>query len=403
MFDLVFETGNQEEIWWENQVAELNQGLQHHANSYAYNTDVDGFDESAQKVEDEVVKIVNDAISDLELVQNRSLYRPSDGDPSKMMFAFKCMERGLVAVIDVCSNYFGIRVWSNDKTQAREACDKIMAVVPIRDAPDPKEDMIPMAFWQHDADHGSTCFIKDIQCPSIKEISKNYPKEILKCVKELGDLKAPDELGKIIIFHGPPGTGKTYCVRALAREWANFLDSTVEIIVDPELMLNSPKYIRSILLNGDKPAEARRTINKRKGKKPVKRDGNKSPLRLIVIEDSAELFASECRSTPGFSRLLNVTDGIIGQGLRCVFLLTANEELGKIDPAIKRAGRCIQCLEFPAIPCKEANEWLREHGCSERVKEDAMLADLYAMKSAKKRTDLLTPANKFGFSIIEKE
>lgn len=389
-YNVGYDANSHEECWWESQVAGLIQGKGHHANASVSGVQMEGF-------EDDLKKYIGAAKLPLEVVPGISHFRPIDGEPYKVYTVYQSADKDTVVVVDMYSNYCGIRVWSTNQEIARETCKKIVAEIPVLDAPEPREDLIPMAFWQHDDRDGASCFIKDIQCPSIKEISGNYPDKVAKIVKDLGDLPKPDDLGKILIFHGPPGSGKTHAVRALAREWANYLDSTVEIVVDPELMLNSPKYIRGILLNGDKPLEARRVINKRKGKKTKKLGKNESPLRLIVIEDSAELFSDNCRGTPGFARLLNVTDGIIGQGLRCIFLLTANEELGKIDPAIKRPGRCIQCVNFPELSVTEANAWLKKNGCEQKVKHDTMLADLYAIKGAK-ANELTSEDKSFGFA-----
>jgi intein/homing endonuclease len=197
----------------------------------------------------------------------------------------------------------------------------------------------------------------------------------------------------------------TFCVRALAREWSNKLDATVEVVLDPEQMLGSAGYMRSILLNDDRPAAARKSIKRRKRRSEYlddyddfEEDKDSPPLRLIVIEDSAELFSDNCRNTPGFSRLLNLTDGIIGQGLRCIFLLTANEELGKIDPAIRRSGRCLQQLEFPLFNRDYADRWLIAHDCHhvERLAtEEISLADLYALKVGQHEPAL--SSSKFGF------
>jgi len=47
----------------------------------------------------------------------------------------------------------------------------------------------------------------------------------------------------------------------------------------------------------------------------------------------------------GLSRLLNVSDGILGQGTKIMILVTTNENLGKLNPAVMRPGRC----RVPAI------------------------------------------------------
>lgn len=404
MYDIRFSSNDFEVVWWDSQL----KGLVRDKHHFSYDTQYGADFENIEKSIETVVKKSDLPIKSL---PGLSLYRPGDDCEltHKLHSVFESEDGDTVIDFEAYKTYVHVRVWSTTQEKSKTFIDKIMMAIPLRDPPNPKEDMIPMAFWQFDEQSGAACSIKDIQCPSIDEIAENYPEDVLTSLTELGDLERPDELGKILIFHGPPGSGKTHAVRALARQWANNADSTVELIIDPELMLNQPSYIRGVLLNGDKPADARRQLKKRLGQStkvitnsssPDDKDKkpNEKPLRLIIIEDSAELFSSDCRATPGFARLLNVTDGIIGQGLRCIFLLTANEELGKIDPAIKRPGRCIQCLNFPALPKDQANEWLASHGCKNKVKDDTMLADLYAIKGAKARKELLSGEKTFGFA-----
>ena len=65
----------------------------------------------------------------------------------------------------------------------------------------------------------STCAIirttRGIEVPAWDEIEDNYPSSVGKALSELMARRFGDgESGGLILWHGPPGTGKTYAVRA---------------------------------------------------------------------------------------------------------------------------------------------------------------------------------------------
>ena len=89
--------------------------------------------------------------------------------------------------------------------------------------------------------------------------------------------------------------------------------------------------------------------------------------RLLVMEDTGELLSADARERTGqgLSRFLNVVDGLIGQGLRVIVLVTTNEEIKKLHPAVARPGRCAANVMFDALSREEASEWLSAHGVDE--------------------------------------
>ena len=117
-----------------------------------------------------------------------------------------------------------------------------------------------------------------------------------------------------------------------------------------------------------------------------------------MLEDAGELMSASARAEvgQGLSRILNLTDGMLGQGQRCLLLVTTNEPVGRLHPALRRPGRCWAEVEFAPFTGREAGSWLRRRGVSRRAPAGATLAELYAV--AEDRA-LQEPArDAFGFA-----
>jgi hypothetical protein len=83
-------------------------------------------------------------------------------------------------------------------------------------------------------------------------------------------------------------------------------------------------------------------------------------------------------------------DGLIGQGLRVLVLVTTNEETRALHPAVARPGRAAANVEFVPLTAGEASEWLERHGVAQRVTGPTTLAVLYACAAGLDPAD--TPA-----------
>ncbi len=216
-------------------------------------------------------------------------------------------------------------------------------VPPVSEDDDPSKAEIEM--WQA-SQVGGYSNTKVIEVPSWAEVRRNYPGATADHLARLVTLRRPPAAsGKLMVWYGLPGTGKTTAIRTLMREWASWC--THHYIIDPERFFNSVPYMASVLSTDSDGAED---------------DG--PTHRLVVIEDCDEFITADARQRSGnaLGRLLNLSDGIMGQGSQVIILLTTNENITALHPALTRAGRCLAKVEFRPFTAKQARAWLPDPG-----------------------------------------
>lgn len=188
---------------------------------------------------------------------------------------------------------------------------------------------------------GHNCSTRLLTVPVWADIRRNYPGHVARAFDRLVQMGAAPNMARLVLLHGVSGTGKTTAVRALLRAWAGWC--TAGCVVDPERFFADMSYFNSVMLQlGDERAKG-------------------SPdWSLLVIEDADELVKGDAKrqTGQGLARLLNLTDGLMGQGLKVLVLITTNERLNRIHPAISRPGRCLANIEFGRLDRQEAAAWL---------------------------------------------
>jgi hypothetical protein len=223
-------------------------------------------------------------------------------------------------------------------------------------------DRAEVGFWQMQG-HGGRRVERTVDIAPWDAIVGNYTARVAEAVGGLIALDAPPASGRLLLLHGPPGTGKTTILRALAGAWRSWC--RVDNVVDPDHLLANPSYLLDVLAAGGRDDE----------------DDEGEPMwRLLVLEDCDELIRAEAKTGTGQSlaRLLNVTDGMLGQGSRTLVCITTNEHLGRLHPAVTRPGRCLAQLEVGPLNRAEARAWLGRD--LPAGSEGATVAELYAMR-----------------------
>lgn len=195
------------------------------------------------------------------------------------------------------------------------------------------------------------------------DVERNYPACVAPALGKLMAMREPTGQGKLILWHGAPGTGKTTAIRSLAKSWADWCG--MEYIIDPERLFADANYLTSVITDDDREQEG---------------------WRLLVAEDSDEFLRASARKEAGaaLGRLLNLSDGILGQGTRTLILLTTNEQLDRLHPALIRPGRCLAQIEFRRFSVEEADSWLND-ASTRRPTEPTTLAELIELQGGTPR------------------
>ena len=166
----------------------------------------------------------------------------------------------------------------------------------------------------------------------------------------------------LVLFHGEPGTGKTYYIRHLLRKMP--ANNKIVIYMPPNLVdhLVEPSFMT--FLSNEIASHSS--------------DGN---FCVLLIEDAEPLLAQRDSGSriQGITNLLNMTDGLLNDMLNLQIVCTFNVHLKQLDKALLRPGRLIARKEFKAMNALDANRLANQLGIKHHFSSKATLSEVYSM------------------------
>jgi hypothetical protein len=196
----------------------------------------------------------------------------------------------------------------------------------------------------------------------IRDLNINYGQGFDKFHLELMQRFKTETRG-LVLFHGEPGTGKTYYIRHLLKMLAGekkkrviyMPPNMVDHLADPVLMTFISKTVTSY--------------------------SNQGIFCVLLIEDAEPLLQKRVEGVriQGITNLLNMTDGLLNDMLKLQIICTFNVDLKRLDSALLRPGRLVARKEFKPLSELDANILAQRLGIKYHFKAPATLGEIYAM------------------------
>jgi hypothetical protein len=292
-------------------------------------------------------------------------------------------DRACVDVKQIGHNEFRLIWGANDDKIHQDLCELGRSLVPA----DPEGSVYVLVPTQQGLQ------LKSIGIGAVPVEKDNYrPEAMREFDKVVKDLQEPNPLGRLAIFDGPPGTGKTYLVRALLSALPK-----IKFLILPSNMvetLSGPQLLSTLIGESDvkygAPTEATDVPSKKK-------------TMVLVIEDADRCLSKRAGNDMApLSSLLNMSDGIIGNLLDLRIICTTNAEIDDIDEAILRTGRLSARVEVGLLDPEQAKTIYARVGGTKPQTWDRKfyaLSDVYAMAKGldSEETESCTPKRKIGF------
>jgi cell division protease FtsH len=262
---------------------------------------------------------------------------------------------------------------------------------------------------------------EDVELPTVDlekdiggyaEVKTRLREDLLDLLRRKDSLGSEGEIQALeallprgIIFHGPPGTGKTYFAKAMATA----MDATVIIVSGPEL---KSKWV------GESEENLRRVFRQARRSAPA-----------VIVFDEIDAFAHARGTYQGsgvehsmVNQLLTEMDGF--RGSESLFVVGTTNFLESLDGALLRPGRFEFLIEIPAPNVQDRREivaiydrklelglspQLQEHmvrrteGLAERERGLPFTGDhIYAVCRALKRQAIRTGERNFSSEDIDR-
>ncbi len=292
---------------------------------------------------DDKKKVVEDAVSSLgcrivrrHLDINDEKGTVEDFDSSVLFFSERC--GGMLSVGEEGDGTFSIDVqgWSNERSNVEKLVGYLKSIRVEPAPPEPQPELgtvhallsIPLK---------GIC-IRQIGFAGIDFDRGNYEPDVVEGFDFVQkDIVSAIPSGRLTIFSGEPGTGKTHLVRALLKK-----GNVDFVLIDPSSIdqLQGPQLLPVLL-------EHKNNVGK--------------PL-VLVLEDgdkAIETRKKDSSSVGLVTSLLNLSDGILGSVIDIRILVTSNLADTSIDAAALRDGRLSRHIRVGPLQEETATGVLR--------------------------------------------
>lgn len=207
--------------------------------------------------------------------------------------------------------------------------------------------------------------------PEIPDVELNYGTGFKKTYETIIEKLKSNKAG-LFLFHGDPGTGKSYLLKHLTavvdREFIFVPVALVPRLSDPDLIT---------LLLGKKSA-------------------------VLILEDAEQ--AIQKRGQGGddatVSSLLNLTDGILGNVLGLTIIASYNIDSSQIDKALTRKGRLLYEHSFGPLRIEDAQRLAKHLDKKLDIKTPMTLADIYGVDDQTNHPTEPAPQKEMGFHTL---
>jgi len=201
----------------------------------------------------------------------------------------------------------------------------------------------------------------------------NYTEQVVaQFDASVEQLCAKQPKGRLLLLHGPPGTGKTYMIRSMINAMKN----------GPKCVLVPAQYVPEMTT----PSFGNLLL----------RQNNPT---CLIIEDADMLIVKRgSDNMTAINSMLNLADGMFGQVADVRIVCSTNATKLDIEPALLRSGRLIDQIRVDNLQPSHAAQVLERLGAPRfDFKGPVSLATLYAMASGQTDLPELQPSRRAGF------
>lgn len=217
----------------------------------------------------------------------------------------------------------------------------------------------------------------NLNIPENINIELNYGKSFLEIESEI--IKRLNENDKgLYMFHGAAGTGKSTFLKYLTTKVKkDFIYIPATMI---ESFVNNPHTLSSLLQKKNS---------------------------VLILEDAEKTIVKRMGDnydSSAVTSLLNISDGILGDILRCPIILTYNCSKNDIDEALRRKGRLQVDYEFGPLNLEDSKKLAKHLGFSkkeieENITKKMVIAEIYNLTKKTEMSETKKEEKVIGFKI----